>query len=291
MRSSDLRRVGCSRSISRNPVILPMVHLGRAHQRRRIGWRTVSSFSARNVEHALVFMREDLDEIGLRDGEVFEDPRGARAAGGIAMALEKAAHNGDVFVEDERLKIDHGLVAAARGEVADVVVYVGDATAHAGGEVAAGGPDDDDEAVGHVLASVVADALDDGGGSGIADREALAGYAVQEGFAACCAIKGDVADEDAFFRQEARGLGRVGDDAPAGEALAEVVVGVAFELQRNARGNERAEALPGRAGELVVNGTIWQSSRPVTARDFAAQHGADSAMHVADGEAAGDVLL
>ena len=44
----------------------------------------------------------------------------------------------DVSRIDERLQIDAGLVAAARGEVALIVVDVGDAAAHAGGEVAAG---------------------------------------------------------------------------------------------------------------------------------------------------------
>jgi hypothetical protein len=60
----------------------------------------------------------------------------------------------------------------------------------------------------------------------------------------------DVADEDAFFGQEAGGLGRIGDDAAAGEAFAEIVVGVAFEFERDAVGNECAEALAGRAVNL-----------------------------------------
>ena len=54
------------------------------------------------------------------------------------MALEQAAHFGDIFVGDERLEIDAGLVAAARGEIALIVVDKGAAAAHAGGEVAAG---------------------------------------------------------------------------------------------------------------------------------------------------------
>ena len=83
-------------------------------------------------------MREDLDESRLRVGPVLEDPRGARAAGEVAMALEQAADLVDVVGVDERLEIDAGLVAAARGEVALIVVDVGDAAAHAGGEVAAG---------------------------------------------------------------------------------------------------------------------------------------------------------
>ena len=40
---------------------------------------------------------------------------------------------------------------------------------------------------------------------------------------------------------------RVDDDLAAGQALADVVVGVAFERQRHAARHERAEALAGRA--------------------------------------------
>ena len=47
-------------------------------------------------------------------------------------------------------------------EAAVLVEHVGDAAAHAGGEVAAGPAEHDDAAAGHVLAAVVADALDDG---------------------------------------------------------------------------------------------------------------------------------
>ncbi len=227
----------------------------------------------------------------LRVGPVLENPGGARAAGEVAMAREQAADLIDIFVVDERLEIDAGLVAAARGEVALIVVDVGDAAAHAGGEVAAGGTEHDDEAVGHVFAAVVAHAFDHRGGAGVADGEALAGDAVEEDFAAGGAVENDVADQDAFFGQEAGGLGRIGDDAAAGEALAEIVVGVAFELERDAVGNEGAEALAGRAAELEVDGAVRQSGRPVAAGDFAAQHGAHGAVHVADGEAAGDRRL
>ena len=62
----------------------------------------------------------------------------------------------------ERVEIDHLGVDRLR-ERAVGVVHVGDAAGHAGTEVAAGRPEHDDPAAGHVLAAVVADALDDGG--------------------------------------------------------------------------------------------------------------------------------
>src|SRR5262245_40096526 len=73
-------------------------------------------------------------------------------------------------------KIDNGEVAAAR-EVAGLVEDVGDAARHAGGEVAPGRADDQDDAAGHVFAAMVADALDHGDGTGIAHGEALAANA------------------------------------------------------------------------------------------------------------------
>ena len=66
---------------------------------------------------------------------------------------------------------------SGRANCAVVVEHVGDAAAHARGEVAAGRADHDDAAAGHVLAAVVADALDDGGGARVAHREPLAGDA------------------------------------------------------------------------------------------------------------------
>ena len=67
------------------------------------------------------------------------------------------------------------VVAALDGEVAGFIEHVGDAAAHAGGEVAAALAEHDDQAVGHVFAAVIAEAFDDGGGAGVAHGEALAG--------------------------------------------------------------------------------------------------------------------
>ena len=51
------------------------------------------------------------------------------------------------------------------------------------------GAEDDDPAAGHVLAAVVADALDDGGRAGVADAEALADHAAEEHLAAGGAVE------------------------------------------------------------------------------------------------------
>ena len=69
-------------------------------------------------------------------------------------------HEVDLVGIDQRLEIDHLAVAASR-ELAVDVEHVGHAAAHAGGEVAPGPAEHDHAAAGHVLAAVVADALDD----------------------------------------------------------------------------------------------------------------------------------
>ena len=51
---------------------------------------------------------------------------------------EQGADLFNIFGMDQWLKVNAGLVAAARGEVALIVVDVGDAAAHACSEVAAG---------------------------------------------------------------------------------------------------------------------------------------------------------
>ena len=124
----------------------------------------------------------------------------------------------------------------------DEVQHVGDPAGHAGGEVAPGRSEHDHAPAGHVLAAVVADALDDGHRAGVADAEALADLAAQERLAGRRAVEDDVAGDDVLLGDE-RGVGvRADDDPPAGQALAEVVVGVADEPQRDAARQERAEA-------------------------------------------------
>ena len=100
-----------------------------------------------------------------------------------------------------------------------LVEHVGDAAAHAGGEVAAGAAQHDHRAAGHVLAAVVADALDDGHGAAVADGEPLAGQAVDEHLAAGGPVEERVADDDVFLGVEGRAGRGLHDDPPAGEPL------------------------------------------------------------------------
>ena len=78
-------------------------------------------------------------------------------------------------------------------------------------------------------------------------------------------------------------------DAAAGEALADVVVRVAFELERDALGEEGAEALAGGAGELEVDRVVRQQVVAVPLGDLVAEDRADGAIGVDDVELRADL--
>ena len=139
------------------------------------------------------------------------------------------------------------------------VEHVGHATAHAGREVAAGRAEHDDAAAGHVLAAVVTDALDDRGRAGVADAEALAGLAAQEDLPGGGAVRDRVAGDDLLGGLERRRPVRAYDEPAAREPLADVVVGVALEPQRDPVRQERAERLAGRADQGEVDGAVGQA--------------------------------
>jgi len=143
-------------------------------------------------------------------------------------------------------------------EVAGGVEHVGDAAAHPGGEVAAGLSEHHHGAAGHVLAAVVAAALHHGSGARAPHREALAGHAAEEGLARGGAVEHGVADDDVLLGRDGALARRVDDEAPAGESLADVIVGVSFQLERHSFRQECAEALPGTASELDVDRVVRQ---------------------------------
>ena len=147
---------------------------------------------------------------------------------------------------------------AARGKVAVLVKDEGHAAGHACGEVAPGAPENDHQPVGHIFAAVVAHALDDRGSAGVAHGESFAGHAAEVGFAAGGAVEADVAEEDIFLGDELRFARVIQNQPAAGKTLADVIVAVAFEFQRHALGQERAEALSRAAGKADVHGVVGQ---------------------------------
>ena len=175
----------------------------------RIGHQAASASSCGALQRALVVVRDDLDE-GAR-----------RSRQHAAAALEpvrsrcssSSAQTSRAVVGVERLEADQRLVAARRKSPS--VEHVGDPAAHARREVAPGRAEHDDVAAGHVLAAVVAAALDDRVGAGVADREALARQAAEERPAARRAVERRVARDHVLVGARARaGSGRTAITPP-----------------------------------------------------------------------------
>ena len=115
-----------------------------------------------------------------------------------SSALADRAELDELAVDAELLEVEHP----------------GDAAGHAGREVAPGLAEHDDRAAGHVLAAVVADALGDDRGAGVADAEPLADPAADEDLARRGAVGDRVAGDDLLVGLERRRA--VGPDRRSG---------------------------------------------------------------------------
>src|SRR5262249_42568590 len=125
-------------------------------------------------------------------------------------------------------------------------------------------------------------AFDHRGRAGIAHGEALAGNAADEGLSGDRAVEHGIADDDRFLRHDAGVDRRPYDDAPAREALADIVVALALELEGDAAREPGAEALTGGTGELDVDRIIGKPDMAVALGDLARKHRAGGTIGVGD---------
>ncbi len=239
-------------------------------------------------QRPLVVVRHDLLELRQRRVPVAQDPRGDRRLRAQVVLLDQPVQLDRVGLRD-LVEADEPHVAA-RLEAAVVVEHVGHAAAHAGGEVAPRRPEDHRAAARHVLAAVVADALDDRARARVAHGEALAGEAAEERPAGGGAVEHRVADHDVLLGHEGGLVGRAHGEHAAGQALARVVVGVADQRQLDARRQPRAERLAGGAAQREADRLRRQPLGPVDLGDRAREQPADRAVDVADRELARDRL-
>jgi hypothetical protein len=89
------------------------------------------------------------------------------------VTQEALSEQCDIAVIVDRSELDERAVAPSL-ELLFAIENERDASAHPGGEISTGGPENDDDASGHVLASVVTHAFHHSGDAAVPHREPLA---------------------------------------------------------------------------------------------------------------------
>ena len=174
------------------------------------------------------------------------------------------------------------LMVVAVDEIALHVEHIREAAGESGTEVHPGAPQHANDASGHVLAAVIARALDHRERAGVAHGETLAGGSRGVQFAAGRPVKTGVSHDHRVAGHEARGRMRLQHDPAAGHALADVIVRLPLEKQVQAARIPHAEALAGGALEMDDQGCRAHARIAPALRDLAGHARADGAMVVAD---------
>src|SRR2546423_2016593 len=90
---------------------------------------------------------------------------------------------------EQRIQVHGSQIAAFHGKIKPFVKHISDATAHAGSKVSSARAQHHDQSVGHILATVIANAFHYGCRSRISNSETFAGHAVKKRFTACRSIE------------------------------------------------------------------------------------------------------
>ena len=162
------------------------------------------------------------------------------------------------------------------------IEHIGNAARHAGGEIAASFADNHDLATGHVFTAVITDAFYHCARAAVSHTKTLTTHAPKIRLTRSRAVQRDIADQNIFFRHKGRGARRKDDEFAAGQALADIIVGVTFQTQRDTTRNKCRETLAGRAIEIDFDGVVRQTLTAMALREFISQEGADSAINIAN---------
>ena len=171
-----------------------------------------------------------------------------------------------LFVLDG-LEVHHRQVTAPL-KVTGFIQHIGNAAGHAGSEVTAGLPENNDNAACHVFTPVVARTFDDGNRPRIAHSEPFAGNTTEITFAVYRAIQHGVADDHALIGINPGFRVWTNNQFAAREAFADIVIGFADEFQGHTLHNPGPETLPGNAFQLEPEGIVRQSGMPVFQRQL-----------------------
>ena len=163
------------------------------------------------------------------------------------------------------------------------IEHVGGSPGHARGKVPPHVSQHHDRTRGHVLAAMVAHALNDRAGSAVAHGKALSRPPRGKQPAAGGAIEDGIAEDDVPIGHAHQRPGRPDHDDAARHPFADIIVGFPLQHQGYARHTEGTEALPGGTGELKGDRSIREAGVPVRFSDHARHPGPDRAVGVADG--------
>ena len=197
----------------------------------------------------------------------------------LNVSLNEALHEPDVGLVEQRLDLDH-LAIDARAELTVDVIDIRYAAAHTGREVPPGLAQNHHRSASHVLAAVVASALDNRASPTVSHCEALACDAVEEDLAASRPIQRRIANQDVLMGNKARVCRWTNGDAASREALAQVVIRVAFQVEAGAPSQERSKRLPCRPCESDNDGVVRQTLLPLSSGDGPGHHGPNGSVGV-----------
>src|SRR5712692_1192273 len=166
-----------------------------------------------------------------------EQASSARTGSKVNVFLKGAAQP-VFFVE---IEFREGYEIAVKHIISLGAQNVSQAAGHTRSEIQTERPEDDHDATGHILAAVLADALDYGESSAVADGEALPTAAGDKELARGSAVEHGVSGKNVT----APGSGKSSSDGDgsAGKTFSDVVVGLALEPEGYALGKKSAEAL------------------------------------------------
>src|SRR5208282_5878893 len=168
---------------------------------------------------------------------------------------------------------EFAIVVSARERAAQ---RINKATGHAGAKIVSRGSQNDHDAGGHILTTVLADALHHRQRAAIANGEPLARASGDVELAAGGAVEYGVPREHI----SSPGCLRSGAyrNRSAAQTLADVVVGFAAKAKAQTRNQERAKTLSRDAAELAVDHLVSQPLEARAAQNLAAQVSTDRAI-------------
>ena len=156
----------------------------------------------------------------------------------------------------------HDFLIAVGCKISLHIQNIGRTAAHAGSKIASCTSQNNYRTTGHIFTTMVTNTLNNSVHATVTDAEAFTGSTADIRFTACCTIEGNFADNNIFVRIKAYIAVRIDNQLASGKSFADMVIGIALQLQRNTFRQKGAKALAGTALEVQADGVGRQPSAP-----------------------------